>query len=190
MTADIRAATGFVHSSARLLERHRLDRLLDGGDPEPVLRALRAYRNPDGGFGHAIEPDMRAPGSQPVGVHTAMEILDEIGVPDDPMVGPAADWLASVARADGGVPFCLPSAAGHPRAPWWQPSDASSVTQTAANAAALNALGVEHPWLDGASAFLWRWLDAPRASRTTAAGCSAGDPGTRSPRTSGAASSP
>lgn len=159
MTADIDAATTFVHTCGRLLERHRLAYLLDHSDPEPVLRALRAYRNPDGGFGHAIEPDMRAPDSQPVGIHTAMEILHEVGVADDPMVGPACDWLASIARADGGVPFCLPSALDHPRGPWWQPRDVSSVTQTAANAAALHALGVKHPWLDGASDFLWRWLD-------------------------------
>ena len=34
-----------------------------------------------------------------------------------------------------------------PHAPWWQFSDESSVTQTAANAAALHNLGVSHPWL-------------------------------------------
>jgi hypothetical protein len=159
MTADIDAAIRFIHSSGRLLERLRLAHLLDGGDPEPVLTALRAYRNPDGGFGNAIEPDMRAPDSQPVGIHTAMEILDQVGVTDDPMIEPAADWLAGIARPDGGVPFCLPSVLDHPHNPIWQPSDSSSLIQTAANAASLYRLGVEHPWLDGAAELVFGWLD-------------------------------
>jgi hypothetical protein len=159
MNADIDAATTFVHANGRLLDRHRLRHLLDGGDPEPVLQTLRAYRNPDGGFGHGIEPDMRAPDSQPVGIHTAMEILHHVGVHDDPMIAAAADWLQSVERPGGGVAFCLPSVADHPRGPWWQPADATSITQTAANAAALHALGVGHPWLDRATDLLWAWLD-------------------------------
>jgi hypothetical protein len=160
MTVDLKAATNFIHSAARLLDRHRFAHLLEGADPAPVLDAVRAYRNDDGGFGHAIEPDMRAPVSQPVGVHTAMEILHEIGSDDDPMVGPACDWLVSVTRDDGGIPSCLPSAAAYPRGPWWQPADASSLSQTAANAAALHALGARHPWLDAASEFCWQRIDA------------------------------
>jgi hypothetical protein len=88
-----------------------------------------------------------------------MEILHEVGVTDDDSIVPAADWLATVTRDDGGIPFCLPSALDYPRNPIWQPVDASSLIQTAANAAALYELGVEHPWLDGASAFLWRRLE-------------------------------
>jgi hypothetical protein len=160
MTFDLNAATDFVYSHARLLERHRLAHLLGEGGPEPVVQTLRAYRNADGGFGHAIEPDMRAPVSQPVGVHTVLEILHEVGGHDPELVSGAADWLTTVTRDDGGIPFCLPSALDYPRNPIWQPADESSIIQTAANAAALHALGVEHPWLDGADAFVWGWLDA------------------------------
>jgi hypothetical protein len=156
MSPDLAAAEQFLCSSARLLERHRFAHLFGEGGPEPVLQALRAYRNPDGGFGHALEPDLRAPVSQPVGVQTAMEILHEAGADDDPMIGPACDFLGSIAHADGGVPFALDSVARYPRGPWWQPGGGSSLTQTAANAAALHTLGVSHPWLDGATAFCWR----------------------------------
>ena len=158
MTADIEAATTFVHAHGRLLERHRLAHLLGGGDPEPVLQTLRAYRNPDGGFGNAIEPDMRAPDSQPVGIHTAMEILHEVGVHDDPMIGPAADWLTTITRDDGGIPFVLEDALAYPHAPWWQYEDASSAIQTPINAAALHRLGARHPWLDGADEFCFRQI--------------------------------
>jgi len=160
MTVDLNAATDFVYSHARLLERHRLAYLLGQAGPEPVVQALRAYHNADGGFGHAVEPDMRAPLSQPVGIHTALEILHEVGVREDDLIRGAADWLTTITRDDGGIPFCLPSVVDYPRNPIWQPADESSIIQTAANAAALHALGAEHPWLDGADAFVWRWLDA------------------------------
>jgi hypothetical protein len=160
---NLDAARNFLHANARVLERRRFAHLFDGGPAEPVVDAIRAFRNRDGGFGHAIEPDMRAPESQPVGVQTAMEILHEIGVHDDPMIGPAADWLQSVTREDGGIPFVLETDAPH--APWWKSSDASSVTQTAANAAALHSLGVSHPWLERADEFLFARLAQIDASR-------------------------
>jgi hypothetical protein len=160
---NLDAARNFLHANARVLERRRFAHLFDGGPAEPVVDAIRAFRNRDGGFGHAIEPDMRAPESQPVGVQTAMEILHEIGVHDDPMIGPAVDWLATITREDGGIPFVLETDAPH--APWWRSSDASSVTQTAANAAALHSLGVSHPWLQGADEFLFARIAQIDASR-------------------------
>ena len=61
MTIDIEAARQFVHANGRVIERHRLATLIDGAPIEPLLTALRAYRNSDGGFGHALEPDVRVP---------------------------------------------------------------------------------------------------------------------------------
>jgi hypothetical protein len=157
---DLDAAAAFIWTNARLLDRHRFAHLFLGEDREPVVRTLRAYVNPDGGFGNAIEPDLRGPTSQPIGVHTALEILAEVGATDDPMIEPAADFLAGIARPDGGVQFVLPAAADYPRAPWWQPSGESSLTMTAANAATLYALGSGHPWLEGASEYCWHRIDA------------------------------
>ena len=173
MTFDLQAAQDFVYNHARLLERHRLAALLGEAGPEPVVQTLRAYRNPDGGFGNAIEPDMRAPVSQPVGAHTALEILHEVGAHDAELSGGAADWLTTITRDDGGIPFCLPSAADYPRNPIWQPADSSSLIQTSANAAALHALGVRHPWLDTADEFLWgriEQLDLATADNDIGAG--------------------
>ena len=158
MTVDLNAASAFINANARVLERRRFAHQFEGASPEPVLHALRAYRNDDGGFGHAIEPDMRAPTSQPVGIHTAMEILHEIGAHDDPMIAPAADWLATVTRDDGGIPFVLEDAMAYPHAPWWQYEDGSSNIQTPVNAAALHGLGAQHPWLDGADEFCFRQI--------------------------------
>ena len=95
MTADLQAATDLHPRQRPRCSTATASRTCStAAAPSPSSQALRAYRNPDGGFGNAIEPDMRAPDSQPVGIHTALEILDEVGVRDDPMIAAAADWLA------------------------------------------------------------------------------------------------
>lgn len=155
---DLAAAEEFIWLNARLLDRHRFAYLFLGGDGEPVVQALRAYQNPDGGFGHAIEPDLRTPTSQPTGVWAAFEVLDEVGRFDDPMIQRGCDFLASVSAPDGGAPFVLPTAMAHPRGPWWQTDDdpPGSVVQTGAIVGLLHKHGVEHPWLGTATEFCWR----------------------------------
>ena len=158
MPLNIAAAEQYVHANARLLERHRLAVLLGGASAAPVVDALRAYRNPDGGFGHALEPDVRDPGSQPAATLHALWILTEVGATDDPMVAGAGAWVAAIAEPDGGVPMVLPSAAGHPRAPWMQPSSGGSFL-TYALAGALWAAGADEPWLHDGTAWCWAALE-------------------------------
>ena len=57
------AAKTFLATQARVLDRRRFERLFAGGGARPVRDAVAAYRNPDGGFGHALEPDGRTPAS-------------------------------------------------------------------------------------------------------------------------------
>jgi hypothetical protein len=121
VTDLLEGAAGFVWRSGRLIDRHRFAHLFLGGDRAAVLAALAAYQNPDGGFGNALEPDLRGPGSQPEPVEVAFWVLDEVGAMDDPMVAAACDWLATVTTAEGGVPFVLPSALEFPRSYGRQP---------------------------------------------------------------------
>ena len=162
MTDLLDAAAGFVWRTARLLDRHRFAHLFLDGDRAPVLAALAAYQNPDGGFGNALEPDLRGPASQPEPVEVAFGVLDEVGAMDHPMVAAACDWLVTATTPDGGVPFVLPSAAEHPRAPWWetQPDPPASLVPTAAVAGLLHKHRVAHPWLEGATGYSWRAIDA------------------------------
>ncbi|NKY58487.1 hypothetical protein [Nocardia flavorosea] len=162
MSIDLAAARHYIESSARVLERHRLSVLLDGSPVDPVRTALAAYRNPDGGFGHALEPDVRCPGSQPSAALSALEILAELDTAADPMVTGLAGWIAGIADPDGGVPTVLPSATGHPHAPWMAP-DPEAGFLTYALAAALWRLGVQHPWLDKATTWCWHRIDAAEA---------------------------
>ena len=160
MPIDVEAAERFVLANARLLDRHRLAVLLHGAPVAPVLEALRAYRNPDGGFGHALEPDVRAPESEPAAVLHALEVLAGVGALDDPMVDDAAAWIATVADPDGGVPFVTPTAAAHPHAPWMVPSDGGSQL-TFALAGALWEARSREPWLRRATVWCWARLERP-----------------------------
>jgi hypothetical protein len=159
---DIDRAAKFMWLNARLLDRLRFAHLFGDGDADGVIAALRAYRNPDGGFGHALEPDLRGPVSQPAAVAVAFRVIEELGRLDDPMTADALAYLETVTEPDGGVPFMLPSAGEYPRAPWWQTDDdpPSSLLMTANLAIPLLRGGVEHPWLERASAFCWEAVDA------------------------------
>jgi hypothetical protein len=158
MPLDLSAAERFVLANARLLDRHRMAVLLRGAPVTPVLQALRAYRNPDGGFGHALEPDVRAPESEPASTLHALEVLSEVGRLEDPMVADAAAWIGTIAGADGGVPFVLPTAAESPHAPWMVPSDAGSLLSFALAARFWEA-GASEPWLGRATEWCWAMLE-------------------------------
>ena len=155
---NVEAAERFVLGDARLLDRHRLAVLLHGAPVAPVVQALRAYRNVDGGFGHALEPDVRAPESEPASTLHALEVLAEIDALDDPMVTDAAAWIGMIANADGGLPFVLPTAAAHPHAPWMEPSAGGSHL-TFAIAAQLTDARSTDPWLPRATEWCWNKLE-------------------------------
>jgi hypothetical protein len=144
--------------TARVLERRRLALLLHGAPADPVRRALVAYRNADGGFGHALEPDVRAPHSEPVATLSALGVLASLRAGDDPLIAEAAAWIDTIADGDGGVPFVLPEAAAYPRAPWMVASDGGSHL-TFALAAVLWELDAAGPWRDRATEWCWAKLE-------------------------------
>ena len=158
---DFDAAATFIAANARVIDRRRFERLFRDGDAQPVRDAVAAYRNADGGFGHALEPDCRAPGSQSLAVEMALRIMDEADAWDEALVRGACDWLAAVAPAEGGVAFVEPTLAGWPHAPWWvaEQGHPASVIATALIAGTLHARGVSHPWLDRATELTWSLID-------------------------------
>ncbi len=156
-TPDFNAAAAFVAANARVLDRRRLQRLFEDGPAAAVRDAVAAYRNEDGGFGHALEPDCRAPGSQPAAVEMALRVLNEADAWDEDLVRGACDWLTAVAPAEGGAAFVEATLAGWPHAPWWAPEEGhpSSLIATGMITGTLHARGVSHPWLDRATEVMW-----------------------------------
>ena len=72
-------ARDFILTNARMIERRLFEFHFSEGDTHGVYHAVYAYRNPDGGFGHGMEPDTASPESQPLFSIMALEILDEVG---------------------------------------------------------------------------------------------------------------
>jgi hypothetical protein len=130
-------AERFIWSAARLLDRHRYAMLFAGGPVEPVLAALTAYRNDDGGFGHALEPDLRCPQSQPVHTLTALEVLHEAGRLNGEPASGATAWLESISVADGGIPPAVPGFEDYPHPSWWGATALDSASFLTFGAAAL-----------------------------------------------------
>jgi hypothetical protein len=158
MPFDQRAAENFIWSAARPVDRHRYSMLFGDGTAGPVLEALRGYGNADGGFGHALEPDLRGPGSQPAPTLYALEILTEAGAADCALARDARAFIARIAAPDGGIPSVLPGFEDYPHAPWFQPGPGSMLTL--ALAAILHAGGVrDDAWLDRATDWCWRSID-------------------------------
>ncbi len=158
---DMKAAESFLANTARVLDRRRFDRLYHDGPAGPVRDAVAAYRNPDGGFGHALEPDLRCAVSQPAAAELALRILDEADAWDAGLAGGACDWLAANSPAYGGAAFVLPGVDTGPHAPWWVVEDGvpASLIATGMIAGTLHARGFSHPWLDRATELMWSRID-------------------------------
>jgi hypothetical protein len=197
MGYDLSAAAAFMAGHARILDRRRFELMEGGGDVSGVLAALDAYRNPDGGYGWGLEPDLRSPESQPGAALHAFEVLAEIAPATSPRAVELCDWLASVTCDDGGLPFALPLGMREATAPWWAGADpkTSSLQITGISAAMAHRVAAHdpavaaHPWLRRATdyclevidglreapfayelAFAVRFLDAASDTRPEAAG--------------------
>jgi len=153
--ADLNAAAEFMAGGARPLDRRRFGVVVDGDPPEGALTALATYRNPDGGYGWGLEPDLRSASSQPGPALHAFEVFEDIAPATAPAAVELCDWLDSVTLPDGGLPFALPMDDGAGSAPFWVEGDptASSlqITSIVAGNAHRVAAGDEavasHDWL-------------------------------------------
>jgi hypothetical protein len=155
VTNRLSAARSFMAGHARVLDRRRFELLFDGADAQPVLDALRGYRNDDGGYGHGLEPDLRARESQPAAALHAFEVFADIAPVTAPEAAELCDWLDAVALTDGELPLALPIVDANWCAPFWAQADpeAFSLQITAIVAAHANRVAAHdaavagHPWL-------------------------------------------
>ncbi|MEV0233625.1 hypothetical protein [Nonomuraea sp. NPDC050786] len=161
MNVNLAAIPGFLAGHARVLDRRRYDLLMGDGDAASVLAALDAYRNPDGGYGWGLEPDLRSPESQPASALHAFEVFENVAPTTAPEAVGLCDWLGSVTLPDGGLPVALPLTVAEATARWWAGGDPaiSSLQITAISAAAAHRVAVHdpavaaHPWLERATRY-------------------------------------
>ncbi|ASA24857.1 hypothetical protein [Paenibacillus donghaensis] len=113
---DFEKAERFIWRNGRLLERRIFEFVFHDGTKNNMLRAIKAYQNDDGGFGNAIEPDLRTPESQPLYTEFALRTLYDCNIKDAELANQACDYVALYADLSRGIPKIFPSSSYFPRA--------------------------------------------------------------------------
>lgn len=156
----------FLYRNGRLIDRKRYEYWFEDGTKEPVIAALRAYQNVDGGFGHALEPDIRCPYSQPVPTEMALAVMDEINGWDEQVLDGIIRYLRTVTLQGGGIPLVFASASEYPHAPWWKAKqdDRPSINPTGSIIGWLYKQRVrtevwKESWFQNNVAYIWRVLE-------------------------------
>ncbi|MFI9253677.1 hypothetical protein [Streptomyces sp. NPDC053069] len=155
-------AEQFVWLTARVLEQRLFAYHFLHGTPDAVEAALDAYRNEDGGYGHALEPDLRGPVSQPLHTAHALRVLDAVGRCGGQRIERVCRYLTSVSTADGALPAIRPSQRGYPTAPFVPVVDdpPSELLATGPVVGLLHRNEVWHAWLFRATDFCWQAVES------------------------------
>ncbi|MFR9798980.1 hypothetical protein ACL02U_24275 [Streptomyces sp. MS06] len=159
-------AEHFVWLTARVLEQRLFAHLFLNGGADPVETALDAYRNDDGGYGHALEPDLRGPVSQPLHAARALHVLDCTGRCGGQRVERVCRYLTAVSTRDGALPAVDPGQRGYPAAPFVPIVDdpPSDLLATGPVVGLLHRNEVWHAWLFRATDYCWQRIETLRDS--------------------------
>ncbi len=124
-TANMERAGTFIHSAARPVERALFAHYFHAGAPEEVYAQLEHFQNPDGGFGRALEPDLRLPASSVYVTTVGLQLLRDLATPAaHPLVQGAIRYLLQTYDAERQRwPIIPPAARAAPHAPWWSYDD-------------------------------------------------------------------
>ncbi|WP_329248890.1 hypothetical protein [Streptomyces canus] len=155
-----------VWLTARVLEQRLFAYHFLNAGPDPVETALEAYRNADGGYGHALEPDLRGPVSQPLHTGHALRVLDAVGRCGGQRVERVCRYLTSVSTPDGALPAVAPAQRGYPTAPFLPVVDGpqSDLLTTGPVVGLLHRNDVWHAWLFRATDFCWQAVESLQVS--------------------------
>ncbi|MNB89383.1 hypothetical protein D3C75_364140 [compost metagenome] len=130
---ELQRIQDWFYRNARPLDLARWQYHFEDGGQEAVLKALAAYQNEDGGFGHALEADSWNPNSSPLSTATAAERLLEIGYENSahPVVQGMLLFLGSGAEMDDNTwRNVIASNNEYPHAPWWHTNSDSTSRST------------------------------------------------------------
>ncbi len=142
----------FIWRNARLLERVIFEHHFYEGSADRVRSALRAYQAEDGGFGNALEPDLRGPDSQPIPVEFALRTMYDWNIRAPEIAYKACDFIAAHCDLTHGIPDVFASARKYPHAAHMGGTSLQqpNVDRLVGLVGMLNWQGISHPWLPGA----------------------------------------
>lgn len=155
--AQYQNARDFILTNARMIERRLFHYHFEQGDATGVFHAVYAYRNPDGGFGHGMEPDTASPESQPLFTVMALENLEEAGLLSQALL--LEDFMPYIERITtpkGGIPWMFRPRGDYPCEEHFKTiKEWAALSTTAPLLGLLEKYKVAHPWMEKAEAFVW-----------------------------------
>ena len=154
-------ARDFILTNARMIERRLYEYHFEGGENQGVYHAVYAYRNPDGGFGHGMEPDTASPESQPLFSIMALETLDEVGfLSKEILLEDFMPYFESITTDKGGIPWMFRPKSDYPCEEHFKTvKEWAALSTTAPLLAMLEKHGVDIPWMKKAEEFVWAELE-------------------------------
>lgn len=125
-------ASDFVLHSARALERNIYNQIFNESKADKTLLELKNYQNPDGGFGHGLEPDLRLPYSSPVSTAFAFRYVKTRGKDTKVarnLIRSGINYLEDTFQSDDNRWYAVPPEVNDfPHAPWWHYDEDSEKT--------------------------------------------------------------
>lgn len=118
MAVNRQKARDFVYSSGALWERTLFGWLFEDRPLAQWHQALLAHKNPDNGWGHALEHDVRTPDSNPIALEFLLTVLRVTGAPAGNLLDGTPGWVEANRRPDGTLQP-PPSLFDYPHGPWW-----------------------------------------------------------------------
>ncbi|MDY0023945.1 MAG: hypothetical protein RBR66_03350 [Candidatus Izemoplasmatales bacterium] len=119
----------WLYHFGRPLDVLRYEYLFLKNNKDLYKKLLMTYQNPDGGFGHGIEPDSLNPNSSPIQTWMAFEMIEELELTnEDKIVKDVLNYLINLApKKDGLYLSTIPTNNEFPHASWWSYAEESSV---------------------------------------------------------------
>jgi hypothetical protein len=121
------AARRFLETQARPLDWALFEFHFEGAAADNAIDELARFQNHDGGFGRALEPDLRTPTPSALATGIGLHTLKELGCSGDhPLVRSAVTFLLETFDKASKVWRIAPhDTNAHPHAPWWHDQDGS-----------------------------------------------------------------
>ncbi len=152
MNTTFEKAANFIWGNARLLEQAIFEYSFFNGSAERIRSILRCYQNEDGGFGHALEPDLRVPESHPLFVEFGLRTLYDCNIRDQEIAMKACDFLARHSDLAKGIAMVFSTIQHYPHADHMDSpgSQQPSMDRLVGLVGLVSWHGISHPWLAGA----------------------------------------
>ena len=144
MTISLDRARDYVFTHGMPWERALFSWHFDDGPLEHVHRCLLCYKNADGGWGHGLEFDLKAPVSHPAALEYLLGMMHYHDIPVGSLLDGTVAWLERQQRPDGTLRN--PENLGKwPLAYWWR--DWGGQKEPDSIVGNLHALGLATPAL-------------------------------------------